>query len=141
LKPIKVPYSVFPNQFGADAYFVALNVQLALTTPNSPRTKRFEAIIDSGATRCLFDWSIADFLGMGRSQCRVEKTSGIGGIEEVYLHDVLLYIPGGAVTITAGFKEKLPVAGLLGITGFFEHFRVTFDTAAKVCELERIFRA
>ncbi|HET8826757.1 MAG TPA: hypothetical protein VFM77_16570 [Terriglobales bacterium] len=133
--------SVFPNQFGADGYFVTLNVQLSLITPNSPRTKRFEAIIDSGATRCLFDWSIGDFLGIDRSKCKVEKTSGIGGIEQVYVHEVLLHIPGGAVTITAGFKEKLPVAGLLGMTGFFEHFRVTFDTVGKVCELERIFHA
>jgi hypothetical protein len=139
LKPSKIPYSVFPNQFGLPGYFVALSVQLALTSPASPRTKRFEAIIDSGATRCLFDWSIAEFLGIERSKCKIELTSGIGGVEQAYLHDVLLYIPGGPVTITAGFKEKLPVAGLLGITGFFEHFRITFDTATKVCELDRIF--
>lgn len=141
LKPIKVPYSVYPDQFGAYAYSVKLNVQLALTSPNSPRTKRFEGIIDSGAMRCLFDWSIAEFLGIQRDACKVEVTTGIGGSEDSYLHDVMLYIPGGPVTITAGFKEKLPVAGLLGINGFFEHFQILFDAPAKVCELTRIYQA
>lgn len=64
---------------------------------------------------------------------------GIGGSESVYLREVLLYIPGGPVVITAGFKKGLPLAGLLGMNGFFEHFRVTFDTVSKVCELERSF--
>ena len=142
MKPITVPYSVYPSQSGTGHdYFVALQVQLSLTAHNSPRTKRFEAIIDSGATRCLFNWSIAEFLGVERTACRTEKTAGIGGAETVYLHEVLLHIPGGAVNVVAGFKENLPVAGLLGMVGFFEHFKITFDTASLVCELERVFRA
>ena len=141
MKPIKLPYSAYPDQFGSYSYSVKLNVQLAVTTPNAPRTKRFEAIIDSGATRCLFDWSLAEFLGIQKADCRVEVTTGIGGTEDSYLHDVLLYIPGGPVTITAGFKENLPVAGLLGITGFFEHFQILFDTPAKMCELNRVYQA
>jgi hypothetical protein len=31
-----------------------LNIQLALPDPKSPRTKRIEVVLDSGATRCLF---------------------------------------------------------------------------------------
>jgi hypothetical protein len=61
--------------------------------------------------------------------------------EETWLHDITLYIPGGPVQITAGFKENLSVAGLLGMTGFFEHFNVTFDPTAKECQLERIYHA
>ncbi len=68
-------------------------------------------------------------------------TNGIGGPEETWLHDICLYIPGGPVRITAGFKEKLAVAGLLGMKGFFEHFKITFDSAAQECVLERIFQA
>ena len=66
---------------------------------------------------------------------------GIGGNANTYLHDLMLYIPGGSVTIKAGFKEKLPVAGILGMAGFFEHFKITFDGQAQACELERKFRA
>jgi hypothetical protein len=39
--------------------------------------------------------------------------------------------------VTAGFKENLPIAGVLGMQGFFEFFRITFDPEAKTCELER----
>jgi hypothetical protein len=113
---------------------------LALPLAHAPRTKRFEAIIDSGATRCLFDWSIAEFLGIDRASCKSENTTGIGGTERVYLREMSLYIPGGPVTLSAGFKTGLPVAGLLGMSGFFEHFRITFDPIGKACELERIFQ-
>jgi hypothetical protein len=116
-------------------------VQFALPKPNSPRTKRIECIIDSGAAKCLFHADIAAFLGLDLKQGRLEMTNGIGGPEETWLHDITLYIPGGPIQICAGFKEKLSVAGLLGMTGFFDSFKVTFDCAAKECLLERIFQA
>lgn len=118
-----------------------LNVQVALPAPNSPRTKRFEVVIDSGASRCLFHSDLATFLGIDTTKCPVEPTQGIRGTENAYLHDLMLYIPGGPVTIKAGFKEHLPVAGLLGMNGFFEHFKVLFDGGGQCCELERIFKA
>lgn len=67
-------------------------------------------------------------------------TSGIGGNEKIYLHDITLYIPGGATVIKAGFKEQLPVAGLLGMAGFFEHFKILFDGPAQCCSLERVYK-
>jgi len=45
------------------------------------------------------------------------------------------------VVIRAGFSDELPIAGILGMNGFFEHFRVIFDPTAQRCELERIFQA
>jgi len=107
--------------------------------PNAPRTKRFEAIIDSGATRCLFHSGLATYLGIDLKSGLLEVTNGIGGEEQVWLHDVTLFIPGGPVKIRAGFKENLPVAGLLGTTGFFDHFNVTFEAYAQQCVLERVY--
>lgn len=118
-----------------------LNVQLAKNQPQAPRTKRFEAVIDSGASRCIFHTDIATYLGIDWAHCPIEVTNGIGGQENTYLSDVQLYIPGGFVVIKAGFKEKLPIAGLLGMSGFFEHFNVTFDAAGHFCQLERIYQA
>lgn len=114
-------------------------VQIALAEPNAPRTKRFEAVIDSGATRCLFHAQIASSLGLDFRSGILEITNGIGGQEDTWLHDLALYIPGGPVKIRAGFKENLPVAGLLGTSGFFEHFNITFEAAAKQCVMERIY--
>ena len=141
LLPLRIPYRPQPDQYGSCHYSVMLNVQFSLPKPNSPRTKRIECVIDSGASCCLFHSSIADHLGLDLKAGRVQMTNGIGGIEETWLHDISLFIPGGPIQITAGFKENLSVAGLLGMTGFFEHFRVTFDSAAKECVLERIFQA
>ena len=120
-------------------YWVFLPVQFSMLAPNALRTKRIECVVDSGATRCLFHADIASFLGIDLRSGRLEMTNGIGGTEETWIHDVMLHIPGGPVKISAGFKENLPVAGLLGMKGFFEHFRITFDSVAKECTLERIY--
>ncbi|HKV92386.1 MAG TPA: retropepsin-like aspartic protease [Candidatus Angelobacter sp.] len=139
----KIAYKASPDSFGPSGsyiYTVILNVQIALPLPNAPRTKRFEAIVDSGATRCLFDADVATHLGLDFKSGEIEVTQGIGGNETVYLHPITLHIPGGPVTTKVGFKEKLPVAGLLGMKGFFEFFQISFDPDAKICEIERIYR-
>jgi hypothetical protein len=135
------PYRTFPDEFGAHLFSAVLRVQIALDIPNAPRTRRFEAIIDSGATRCIFHAGIAEFLGIDVRSGDCELTNGIGGEEEVWIHPVTLYIPRGPVHIRAGFKENLPLAGLLGMSGFFDHFNVTFESLARQCVLERIYRA
>jgi hypothetical protein len=118
-----------------------LGVSLALPKLGSPRCKRFESVVDSGASRCIFHADIGRHLGLDIAEGVEESTQGISGIDMTYLHDVMLYIPGGAVTIKAGFKENLPVAGLLGMNGFFEHFVIIFDHNALSCDLQRIAHA
>jgi len=141
VKPITVSYRVEPDGLGSHRYCALLPVQVSLPIANALRTKRFEAVIDSGASRCLFHADIGMFLGIDLKSCHIEETQGIGGKENTYLHGLTLYIPGGPVTIKAGFKEKLPIAGLLGMSGFFEHFLVTFDGTAQTCTLERRYLA
>jgi hypothetical protein len=141
VKPLIIPYKVFPDPQGRPGYVALLNVQLALPALNSPRTKRFEAVIDSGATRCLFHADIAKHLGIDLKACPSYDTQGIDGPTPVYIHDVTLYIPGGPMQTSVGFKTDLPVAGLLGMSGFFDHFKVTFDSSGQFCELERIYHA
>jgi hypothetical protein len=118
-----------------------LNVNIALPAHNAPRTKRFEAVIDSGASRCIFHASIGISIGLEIEKGVVEETLGISGISRTYLHDISLYAPGGILNIRAGFSEDLPIAGLLGMNGFFDHFRVVFDPTGQRCELERLFLA
>jgi hypothetical protein len=109
--PVKIAYKVFPDSFGppgAHLYTAMLNVQIALPGPNAPRTKRFEAIIDSGATRSLFHSDFASHLGLVLSAGEIEITQGIGGSEPTYLHEIALYLPGGPVTSKVGFKTDFP---------------------------------
>jgi hypothetical protein len=135
---VKIDYRVQPDNYGSHIFTAVLNVNLALPIPNAPRTKRIEAIIDSGASRCMFHADIGRFLGLDIQSGRLESTQGISGSQETWVHPVTLYIPGGPVVIHAAFKEGLPVAGLLGMNGFFKHFMVTFIHPALVCEIERI---
>jgi hypothetical protein len=89
----------------------------------------------------VFHSNIGRFLGLDIESGEKEITQGIGGLADTYLHDISLYIPGGPVTIKAAFKEDLPIAALLGMNGFFEHFVITFDQQALTCELDRVFQA
>jgi hypothetical protein len=123
-------------------YAPVLKVQIGGVEKNAPRSKRFEAIIDSGASRCTFHSSIGEGIGLNVKTGYAEKTLGISGKESrIYLHDIYLYTPAGTLTIRAGFSEQLPVAGILGTDGFFQNFKVVFDPINHQCEIERIHQS
>jgi hypothetical protein len=65
-------------------------------------------------------------------------------IEPAYFHRVKLNIESNwMIDVHAGFIKKLSVAGIVGRTGFFDNFRVSFDqsTSPHFFEIERIERA
>ena len=133
------PYKEFPGPQGAKFFAPVLNVQISRLDQNAPRTKRFEVRIDSGASCCVFHFSIGAHIGLDLKSGELERTMGISGVpSDTYLHDILLYVPGGPVRIRAAFCDNLPLGGLLGMDGFFSNFRLTFDPTAKHCELERV---
>lgn len=138
---LRVPYRKYPTKSGGFYYAAVLPVNIALPQKNSPRSKRFEAIIDSGATLCQFQASIGRAIGLNIEQGEPIETMGVAGPTKMFMHDISLYLPGGIVTVRAGFSDLLPTPGLLGMSGFFEHFKITFDPSAARCELERIFEA
>src|SRR2546430_13873373 len=99
-----------------------LPINIALPSKNAPRSKRFEAIIDSGATRCVFHADIGKAIGLDVEAGEIESTLGIAGSTNMYLHDISLYAPGGIIVIRAGFSFDLPVAVLPLRGGFFFNF-------------------
>jgi hypothetical protein len=136
----KAPYKKYP--IGAYPHAPVLNVQIARRDKNSPRSKRFEAFIDSGASRCIFHTDIGKAIGLDVDKGKTEDTIGVSGQKStLYLHDINLHTPAGVVAITAGFSADLPCAGLLGMEGFFQHFKVIFEPAMKHCEIERFHTA
>jgi hypothetical protein len=140
---LRFPYKKYPSKDGKSFdLFAVLNVYIALPYKNAPRSKKIEAIIDSGACHTTFHSSIGKGIGLDINKGEAEETYGIDGkATTCYLHDISLYAPGGIIQIRAAFSDNLPVAGILGMRGFFEHFKVTFDPTAEHCEIERIFRA
>jgi hypothetical protein len=138
---LKLPYRKVPDGKGGFGYYAEVPVNIALPTKNAPRSKRFGAIIDSGASRCIFNAEIGKAIGLDVPKGEVETTLGITGPSNTYLHDISLYAPGGIIAIRAGFSADLPVAGILGMIGFFDSFKILFDPAMLRCELERIYKA
>lgn len=139
---MKIPYKEAPNAKGEVCYYAALNVYIALPGEHAPRSKRIEAIVDSGAARTIFYASIGRALGFEIENGELEEPIGITGqTSKTYLHDIARYAPGGVIQTRAGFSNELPVAGILGMKGFFDHFRITFDPADRHIELERIYQA
>ena len=135
---MKIPYKIQPDRYGNYLYTVVAKTQLSLALPNSPRTKQFEAIADSGVSRCMFHADIGRHLGLDIQKGEYETTQGIGGSTESWIQPVQLYVFGAPIDIHAAFKEGLPCAGLLGMNGFFEHFLITFMQPALTCEIHRI---
>jgi hypothetical protein len=140
---LKLPYKKYPDPQSRGGFFYAATVPVNIALPehNSPRSKRFEAIIDSGASQCIFHSNIGRAIGLQVEKGEVVSTNSIQGPTKIYLHDISLYAPGGVLSIRAGFLDDLPIAGLLGMSGFFEYFKILFDPTSLRVELERLYRA
>jgi hypothetical protein len=137
---VRLPYKKYPGKYGTVLRAIC-PVYIGLTAKGAVRSKKIEAIIDSGATDCIFHAQIGKAVGFDIESGTKRDTFGVDGKPTtLYFHDILLYIPGGQVTIAGAFSYDVPVAALLGMT-FFEHFRITFDPTGQHCDLERIYQA
>ena len=94
------------------------------------RTKTFYAIVDSGSNRCFFD---AALLSPFRIRLEAGVKDTIGGIDRnkrltVYYHYIeMLIVLDWTVGVLAGFSADLSATAILGRSGFFDSFVVTFD--------------
>ncbi len=127
-----VSYNVFPDMRGSYLYAAMLNIGIASANASHSRIRPLEALIDSGAARSMFHADYAAILGLKLESGRPEIIAGVTGSDTAWLHEVVLHLPGGPVKIVAGFMRNMPLAGLLGMNGFFEHFSVAFDSTEGV---------
>jgi len=118
---LKVPYKKYPTTYAERGYYYSASIpgSIALPAKSSPRSKRFDAIIDSGASSCIFHAGIGRAIGLDIENGRLTETLGVTGATRIYLHDISLYAPGGIIVTRAGFSDDLPIAGLLGMAGLF----------------------
>lgn len=150
LSVIRVPYKVYPVA-GADprvpagipmAWVPLLNVVVIY---KHAKTKRLEAYVDSGAPTCLFHSAVGKALGMKVEEGTEGPLGGvIGGVQKkVDYHDIKLELFGQMLSVRAGFSDFLSVAAILGRSGFFDSFTITFDPCNNPpgLTLERFYRA
>jgi hypothetical protein len=140
---LRFPYKTYPDSKGGFDWWALLPVQISNHSKHSPPSTRFEALVDTGASRCIFNAALGRAIGLNIEKGKADQTIGISEkLSIIYLHNISLYIPGGHVfKIAAGFSQELPMAGVLGRKGFLEHFKVLFDPSGEFpgFEMERYF--
>jgi predicted aspartyl protease len=88
-------------------------------------------LVDTGATDCLFDRDVADDLGITLGDSDITREYfGVGGQSVIgHIHLIRFLILGFSewVEIEVGFIDaKLPYQ-LLGQTGFFDNYEISFQ--------------
>jgi hypothetical protein len=137
---LRVPYRTYPGPKGTVLYYPFVRIRIGRR--HGPKTRFFEALVDSGAEDCIFPAQLATTIGLDLRAGRQERRIGIGGVQSVWVHPIVLYMGEHALPIEAAFVETLPMSGLLGRIGFFEHFKITFDPTSDPpgLELERVLK-
>jgi len=96
------------------------------------------ALLDSGADVTLFHSSVARALGIDLATGRQVAFRGIAGDAVAgYFHTIQLQLIGSpeVIELEAGFTDAPGVRAILGQTGFFEHYRITFDRSKELIEI------
>ena len=141
---MRFAYKTYPNLRGVDDWLAVVPVQISNPARHSPPCRKFEAVIDSGASLCLFHSSIGHAIGLRIEKGEEDETTGVSVVPtKIFRHTIHLHVLGNMFKIQAGFADQLPLAGLLGRVGFFEHFKITFDPCSNPpgFDLERVYRA
>ena len=111
---------------------------------NHKRSKPLESVLDTGADHCIFDGEIGDDLGIPVSNGVPVPFTGIArGVQTTgYLHNVTLTLAAQTFQAPVVFAYGISTTGILGQTGFFDHFIATFDwtTNPPSFDLQRIQR-
>ena len=101
--------------------------------------------MDSGSPWCLFHADVGLDIGIDIAKGIPHPLGGVvgGSVSQMYFHKVKLCLPGTIIDIMAGFSEKLSVGGLLGRSGFFDKYTITFDPCSTPpgFEMQRVGRA
>jgi len=129
------PSPPFPN--GQTVYRPLL---LATLRAGNGHIFRCLAWPDSGADQCVFPLSFAIALKLDVLQMKRQPTGGVGASGNVTYYENLEIDVGNGLTFRSyvGFTPGLEAQGmgLLGQSGFFENFLVTFDYKSRVFYLE-----
>lgn len=136
---MKFPYIKTPHADPRRKWISRPIIPVTLFGPK--RSVTIDALIDSGADKCLFNSALGQEIGLDLEKGEKEIFSGIeGGQIIAFLHRIQLQIVGidKKVEIVAGFTEASGVFAILGQEGFFDAFRIKFERDHNVIEIKPI---
>lgn len=116
---------------------------IPVTLFGSEQSVNIDALIDSGADKCLFHNEIGREIGLEVEKGMKETFSGIAGKEiSAFIHKIQLQIKGieKTIEISAGFTDAPGVFAILGQEGFFDNFRIKFERDHDTIEITPIKR-
>lgn len=99
----------------------------------------YEVLVDSGADYCIFDAQLASILGINFEDGERHQVSGITGISApVYFHNINISIGGWEHKLHCAFLKDIGRFGygVVGQSGFFDKFIVSFDLLKEEIELK-----
>jgi hypothetical protein len=93
-------------------------------------------LIDSGAADCLFDRDVANDLGITLADSDVKREYfGVGGQSVIgHIHQIRFQVHGFAewIEIEVGFIDAQLPYQLLGQSGFFDNYEISFQRYREV---------
>jgi hypothetical protein len=121
---VKYKYKPYTSVSGDLLTFPIVNVTLT----HGRKRINIDCLVDSGASESLFSFDIAALLGIDLNEATPQEYVGIGNVVlQGYKSGVQLKLTGFDkwITFEAGFikQNEMP---LLGHSGFFENFEITF---------------
>lgn len=95
------------------------------------------ALVDSGASDCIFPESMGTVLGIDVPSGRPKTYYGLAQQEAAgFVHSIQLQVTGFSqwITMEAGFV-RADIVPLLGQTGFFENYQIIFERFSRQFEV------
>jgi hypothetical protein len=115
---LKYRYKQLPLPDGNFDWVAILLVQVS---KGSKTTTPFEALIDSGATNCLFHSDVAKAVGIEDFKTGAQSTTGgvvAGSSMQLYAHEIRLHIGSDNFKITGTFQTNCQSRVCSGVTDF-----------------------
>ena len=139
-KPSGLRRLEFPYLKDAQGRYAPI-VYLQVWTGN--RWLYLQAYVDSGASWSVFHVDVAQLLGINLKKAkRRYVTLGNGSVLPIYLQHIRVRFAGTEFMVPAGFTDALWMGfNLMGRSGFFGRFAMTFNDRARTLAVSRIERA
>lgn len=121
------PSDAFPRRASASRPVIPV---ILINKQDQQKKIGYLSIIDSGADLCVFNADIGKVIGLDIHAGKSEILNGIPPHPiTAYFHDILISLGGYEPDCYAGFSDELSHLsyGILGQTGFFDRYKITFD--------------
>jgi hypothetical protein len=114
---------------------------IPVTLSNGDSSIVTEALVDSGASRCIFDAQFAEVIGIQNIEATGTpmELEGLSGDTVIgYAHDVTLEVGGNRFhKVSIAFSHEMPdnALNILGQQGFFDLFPIKFTLRKREIDL------